>query len=394
MRFEFNARQQELFDQYALIGREIASRADEYDKTRRFDQTGWQRISENGLWRLPVPRDLGGMGAGWTDCVAAIEGLASTAGDLGFLISLLGHIGSLRIVLEEGTDEQKDRWLEALMRGDVAVTAMTEASGGSDLARMSLAAEADGEGWRLSGCKVHITNGPVASLGMIAGRIPALGERRDITLFFVDLSAEGTSRGDLEDNLGIRTSPTCDLIFDRVRLEDVNIMGKPGDGLRILYRIIAFERALYGVIASGLIENMIETAMERVETRRAFGRPIGDYQYVQGRISDMKTASVICRLLTYSGLEKLDKQTKDASIVCSIGKFMAGEKLLEAAEHLVQLHGHLGFMNNALSRQLRDAAGMRIAGGTSDIQKINIFNQLRAQRQVMLMTGPAAQAAE
>lgn len=394
MHFEFSTRQRELFDQFARIGREISARADEHDKTRRFDEAGWQQISESGLWRLPVPRALGGAGEAWTDCIAAIEGLATTAGDLGFLISLLGHIGSLRIILEEGSAEQKERWLEPLMRGEVAVTAMTEASGGSDLARMQLAAVADQDGWRLSGRKVHITNGPVASLGMIAGRIPALGAKKDITLFFVDLSSEGVGRGELEDNLGIRTSPTCDLIFDRVRLDKINIMGQPGDGLRILYRIIAFERALYGVIASGLIENMIETAMNRVETRKAFGRPIGDYQYVQGRISDMKTASIICRLLTYSGLEKLDARAKDSSIVCSVAKFMAGEKLLEAAEHLVQLHGHLGFMNNALSRQLRDAAGMRIAGGTSDIQKINIFNQLRAQRRAQQMAETPAQAAE
>ncbi|GGE97291.1 acyl-CoA/acyl-ACP dehydrogenase [Stappia taiwanensis] len=146
-------------------------------------------------------------------------------------------------------------------------------------------------------------------------------------------------------------------------------------------------------MASGLIENMLEKSMQRVESRKAFRRPLADYQYVQGRMSDMKIASVVCRLMTYAGLEKLAANTEDASIVCSVGKFLAGEKLLEAAEHLVQLHGHLGFMNNHLSRQLRDAVGMRIAGGTSDIQRINIFNQMRHQHHLNANAAPVHMAA-
>jgi alkylation response protein AidB-like acyl-CoA dehydrogenase len=221
---------------------------------------------------------------------------------------------------------------------------------------------------------------------MVAGRIPRLGEKRDITLFFLDLDVPGVSVGAPESNLGIRTSPTASLTFDRVHLNDDNIIGKPGDGLSVLYRIISFERALYGVIASGLISDMLGKSIARIEERRAFNRPLADYQYVQQQITDMKMASVVCRLLTFAALDALAQGDPEASILCSTAKFQAGEHLLKAAESLVQLHGHLGFMNNSLSRYLRDAVGMRIAGGTSDIQRINIFNQMRkpmsaAQRQ-------------
>ncbi len=393
MQLSFNERQQDLYGQFSELGRPVALSAPENDKVCRLDTENWQKISHAGIWRLPVPTRLGGAGGSWLDCVAAIEGVASTAEDLGFMITMLGHVGALRILLYEGTPEQQQRWLDRLMSGEIGITAMTEDTGGSDLARMRVAAREDEAGWRLSGRKSHITNAPVAAFGMIAGRIPSLGDKRDIALFFVDLDTPGVSLGRSEDNLGIRTSPTADLILDGVPLRLNNIIGTPGDGLRILCDIISFERALYGVIASGLIEGMIKKAMARVESRWAFNRPLADYQYVQGRITDMKIAATVCRFATYAAFGKIESKTEDASIACSIAKFLAGEHLLASAEHLVQLHGHLGFMNNDLSRQLRDAVGMRIAGGTSDIQRINIFNQLRRLNKKPVAS-PLAVAAE
>lgn len=375
MDFHFSKYQQNLYDQFAPIGETVAANVCEHDKAASFDFIAWNQLAEAGLWRLPVPKTMGGLGKSWQDFLVAIEGLASTAGDIGFLISTLGHIGSLRVILEEGTKAQKNTWLGPLMRGDVAVTAMTETTGGSDLARMQLAAKSVGKGWELSGSKTHITNAPVAKLGMVAGRIPELGQKKDITLFFIQTDCPELSLGEFEDNLGIRTSPTADMNFDQYPLTNLNIIGQPGDGLSLLYKIISFERAMYGVI-----EHMIEKCMDRAESRIAFGSPLADNQYVQGRITDMKIASQQCRLMSYAGLQNLDEGKQQASIDCSITKFLAGEKILEAAEHMVHLHGHLGFMNNDISRLLRDSVGMRIAGGTSDIQRINIFNQLRSHR--------------
>lgn len=367
------------FEKFVDIGRQIASRCDENDKNCTFDEKGWVEVTEAGLWRIPVPVKLGGEGLGWHDFANAIESLASTAKDLGFMISCLGHIGAIRLLLDYGNEAQLERWMGMLLNGKIAVTAMTEATGGSDLARMKLSASAKEDYWLLYGNKSHITNAPIASVGLVVGRMSDLDEKQDITLFFIDFSNDGISTGELERNLGIRTSPTSDIHFDSSKIEKINIIDEPGKGLNLLYRIIAFERALYGPIASGLIDSMIGEAMNRIEKRHAFGKPIADYQYIQGRITDMKIASVICRTTAIEALKQLENQHVDASITCSITKFMAGEKLLEAAEHLVQIHGHLGFMSNAISRQLRDSVGMRIAGGTSDIQRINIFGQMRRQ---------------
>lgn len=394
MQIQRSEQQRRIFDLFAEAGRSVAKAAPEHDAERQFDFQSWEQVTDKGLWRLAVPRDRGGFGGDWSDFVVALEGLSSTAQDLGFLISVLGHIGALRVLLDFGTEEQITRWLDQLMQGRVGITAMTERTGGSDLARMSLSASRHGDGWLLAGEKVHITNAPIASLGMIAGRIPELGAKKDITLFFIDLPSEHIRLGELEDNLGIRTSPTCDLIFDNQPLSQINIIGAAGDGLRVLHQIIAFERALYGAISAGMIGGMVDMALARVESRHAFGHPLADYQYVQGRIAEMKVAALTCRLLGNAAIQQLDERSEDASMTCSAAKLLAGEHLHRAAEHLVQLHGHLGFMNNEISRQMRDAVGMRIAGGTSDIQKINIFNQLRrrAAKNVVQRDGQSSAA--
>lgn len=371
-----NAHQEELFNTYAKLGRAVATAAQQNDADATLDHKSWQSISDEGIWRIAVPTELGGFGGSWKDAIAALEGLSTTAEDLGFLVTTLGHLGSIKVLLDEGTPRQKARWLPKLLEGVIGVTAMTEETGGSDLSRMQLAARQNGNGFIMSGKKVHITNAPVAQLGMIAGRIPALGKKKDITLFFVDLEGPSVRIGETEDNLGIRTSPTASIEFDDVPLTLENIIGQPGDGLRVLYDIIAFERALYGAMAAGLIENHIMRTYTRVTERHAFGKPLSVNQYVQGRLTDMKMGAIVCRTLTYAAFEELDKGVPTASILCSATKYFAGENLLMSAENMVQLFGHVGYGNNEISRMLRDALGMRIAGGTSDIQRINIFNQM------------------
>ncbi len=362
------------------IGVMVAHNAPENDKNRSFDYESWELLTVSGLWKMCVAKDLGGEGRPWTDFVAAVKNLASTSEDTGFLISVLGHVGAIKALTSYGTQQQIEKWLPTLLEGQIAITAMTEATGGSDLARMQFGASKSDSGWRLNGSKCHITNAPIAKLGLIAGKIPELGKGRDITLFFTELDKKGIARSELEDNLGIRTSPTCDLAFDNVVCDEVNILGKPGDGLSILYEIIAFERALYGPVAAGLISSMLRRTMERTEQRVAFGKPIADYQYVQGRITAMKAAEVTCTALSVDAMADLEAGKAEASIKCSVTKLQAGEAVHLAAENMVQLFGHLGFMSGDVSRFMRDAVGIRIAGGTSDIQRINIFNQMRRIR--------------
>lgn len=368
----------------ANIGSKIAERSLENDQLGILDSSAWSELAETNIWRIPVDPQFGGLGGTWKECVECIDLIASTCKDAGFLVTMLGHVGSIKLLADFGTAAQKDRWLPKLLSGEIAVTAMTEATGGSDLSKMRTAARREeSKILKLSGIKSHITNAPVATMGMIAGRYAGLDPKKDITLFFIDFDARGVNIGETEDNLGIRTSPTANIELDSVVIDQLNIIGDPGNGMSILYSIISFERALYGVIAAGLVDGMLSQTMERATSRQAFGKSLANYQYIQRRITDMKMSSTVCRSLTYHALEMIEISSPDASIACSTTKYNAGELFFRAAEDMVQIYGHQGFMNNNLvSKYLRDAAGMRIAGGTSDIQRVNIFNQLmRQQRQ-------------
>lgn len=370
------------------VGLQIAAHALEHDRDKTLDRVSWDALTQANLWRISVAPEYGGLGLTWKTCVECIDEVARHCEDLGFLITMLGHVGSIKLLNDYGTPEQKDRWIPRLLQGEIAVTAMTESTGGSDLSKMRLSAVKTPDGYQINGRKRHITNSPVATMGMIAGRMADLPDKKDITLFFLDFNQAGISIGEEEDNLGIRTSPTADIQFERTPISAVNVVGTAGDGLSILYRIISFERALYGVIAAGLIDGIAAKGMQRVTEQEAFGKPLADFQYIQARLSDMKMGAVICRTLAYESLKLLDTEDSQASIVCSVTKFQAGESLFKAAEDIVQIYGHQGFMNNTISKYLRDASGMRIAGGTSDIQRINIFNQMRRQAKAGSVSAP------
>ncbi|NWA29157.1 acyl-CoA/acyl-ACP dehydrogenase [Pseudomonas gingeri] len=361
---------------FKALGRAVAENALRHDGDATLDRRSWQRMAELGMWKIPVTRELGGFGGTWAECAECLDEVAKECEDLGFLITVLGHIGSLKLLCSHGSAQQIQRWVPRLLKGEIAVTAMTESSGGSDLSKMQLSAVREGSGYRLSGQKKHITNAPVATMGMLAGRIPALGPKKDITLFFMDLDAPGISVGEQEFNLGIRTSPTADLNLVEVAIDEGNIIGAPGRGLTVLYEIISFERALYGIIAAGLIDGMTRSAMQRSQYRQAFGQAIGAYQYIQGRLTEMKMSSIVCRNLAYEALRLLDRNDPEASMVCSTAKYQGAECLMRSAESLMQVHGHLGYSDPRIGKYLRDAAGLKIAGGTNDIQRINIFNQM------------------
>ena len=361
---------------FKKVGQSVSERALRHDSKGTLDLFSWQMLADLDLWKIPVSCELGGLGGTWIECVECLEEVARECEDLGFLITSLGHIGSLRLLCDYGSEEQKLRWVPRLLKGDIAVTAMTELGGGSDLSSMQLAAVKAGSSYRLNGKKTHITNAPVAVMGLLAGRIPALGMKKDITLFFIDLDVTGVTIGPAENNLGLRTSPTANIEIDNVRVVTGNIIGAPGAGLKILHEIISFERALYGIIAAGLIDSMTRSALQRSLSRQAFGRNIGDFQYVQGKLVGMKMSSVICRSLTYDALRILEDKQPDGSLVCSCVKYQAAERLVESADNLMQIYGHLGYSDPKIGKYVRDAVGMKIAGGTNDIQKVNIFNQM------------------
>jgi alkylation response protein AidB-like acyl-CoA dehydrogenase len=375
----WNPEQRAVMAQYQEFGRtQIAPRAEKCYQAGEFDHQSWQALADQGFWRLAVPVELGGCGKSWWEFVAGLEGMATTSQDLGFLLSIVAHSGTIRGLIDFGTRPQRERYLEPLMSGAIGSTAMTEAHCGSDVARVQTAAQAaEGGGYTLTGRKCHITNAPVADFALVLGRIPALGTQ-DITVFLVDTTAPGVRRGDAEEMFGNRTSPTGPVDFTAVRLSDEDILGPPGEGLATIYNVIAMDRLLYGVIAAGFIEPLATRALHRAHERHAFKAPIAEYEYIQGRITELAVMAQTVRWSSYAALDKLVSGDASASLLCSVAKLTGCEALCAATQHLMAIFGHQGYMEGQLARFAADALGTRIAGGTAEMQRKNIFNQLVA----------------
>jgi alkylation response protein AidB-like acyl-CoA dehydrogenase len=364
-----------------LARRYIAERADQAYEHEVLDRLAWRRLAHAGLWKVGVPQHLGGSGGDWHDSALALAGIARGSDDLGFVLSLIAHAGLVRAMVEHGNSWQRENVLPPLLAGAIGATALTETHGGSDVAHCRTSARRTETGWILSGAKDHITNAPVADRALVLGRVPELG-RRDITLFTVNLRGPGVRRGNPEQLLGLRTSPTGALYFDEVALPAEAVLGRPGEGLRTLYDVISFDRALYGVVAGAYLEPRLEEIVRFAEEREAFGSPIIDYQYVQGRLTDIRISIEVARSVALAGIDALVAGDPDASLRCSVAKYVGSEGLVRSCNDLMRLRGHVGYLRqNRATRDVQDALGTLLAGGTSEMQRKNIFNQMIATRE-------------
>ncbi|HEV7762746.1 MAG TPA: acyl-CoA dehydrogenase family protein [Acidimicrobiales bacterium] len=359
--------------------------------TGEFRPAAWQRLADTGLWTLPVPRTSGGQGQGWEAFVEAFAAIAGTVDDVGLLLTAIAHAGAIRVLCTEGTEAQRARHLPVLMAGGLGSTAFTEPTGGSDVARIKATATAtsaataatattDGAGaWRLSGQKAHITNAPQADVIVLLGRLAELAPR-DLTLFVLDAGRPGLVLGPAEHMLGCSSSPTGDIVLDEVRVDADDVVGRPGEGLAAAYRMFAFDRALYGLVAAARIQALVDWSLERTHDRHSFGVRLADHQLVQGRIADMYVASSVVGGLAHDAVRAVLRGADDAALTASVAKLYATEQLVAASISALQLHGHGGYEDGRVSRTVADGLGTLIAGGTSDIQRKHIFAQLQHLR--------------
>ena len=369
-----------LDEQFAELSRLIvAPRAERAYEAEAFDRMSWRQLADHGLFKIGVPHELGGSGGTWRDLALAVAGVARGSDDLGFTLSLIAHVGLVRALVLHGNEWAHKHFLPPLLRGAVGATALTETRGGSDVARTNTSGRRTEDGWRLNGAKNHITNAPVADRGLVLGRVPELG-RRDITLFLVNFRAPGVRRGVQEELLGLRTSPTGPLRFDEVFLPEQAVLGTPGNGLQTLYDVISFDRALYGLVAAAYLEPRLDSVLDFCERREAFGSPIIDHQYVQGRVTGIRVTIEVARAVSLAAIDSLVDRDPEASLRCSVAKLVGSEGLVEAATDLMRLRGHVGYMRGESTRDLQDALGTLIAGGTSEMQRKNIMNQINALR--------------
>ncbi|MVN89225.1 acyl-CoA dehydrogenase [Deinococcus sp. HMF7620] len=347
--------------------------ADQSDLYARFPQEKWQALADAGFWQTLVPDGFGGRGTDYRAFFASFEGLSSQCHDFGLLLSIIAHAGLIQVLVDHGTFEQKQKYLPLLMGGGVGSTAATEPQGGSHISAVKTRAAQSGDAtYLLSGEKCYITNAPIADVMLIVGRLAGL-EPRDITLFVVGRDQAGVRRGNQDDLLGQRSSPTGPIYLDGVEITPAHIVGQPGEGLETLYNFLAFDRLMYAIAVSGYLKPFIGDAIAYAQDRTAFGQPLISHGFIQDKIVQMVMTQEISASLAEQAATHFCDRSMRAQYYASMAKLYCAENLVTSALELIQLFGHKGYQKGSrYERLLRDAVALRIAGGTSEMQKKNV----------------------
>jgi hypothetical protein len=344
----------------------------ERDRAGTFAREAFRKCGEMGLLGLPVPEELGGAGADPLSCALALEALGYGCTDGGLVFSLCAHVLACVVpVWRHGSPEQQRRYLQRLCSGSlVGAHAITEPGSGSDTFSMRMKAVREDGGWRLTGTKTFVSNGPAADLVVtFAVTDPDKGFHGGLTAFLVERGTPGFSVGQQFEKMGLRTSPVGELVFDDVRLDDGAVLGTVGGGAHVFGTAMDWERALLVAAHVGTIERLLETTVSYARTRQQFGQSIGKFQAVSHKVADMKVQLEAARLLCYRTASRLTT-SRSISLDASITKLFVSETLVRTAMDAVQLHGGYGYTAEyEVERALRDAVGSTLYSGTSEMQR-------------------------
>jgi alkylation response protein AidB-like acyl-CoA dehydrogenase len=342
------------------------------DREHEFSRDLWRRCGEMGLPGLPVPEELGGLGLDPLGCAIALDALGYACPDRGLVFSLCAHLLSCVVpVWRFGSEEQQRRYLPGLCDGTlIGVHAMTEPGSGSDAFALRTTATPDGGGWRITGTKMFVSNGPVADLVIVFALTDrAKGYHGGVSAFLVERGTPGLTASRPIEKMGLRTSPLGELVFDEVFVGEDRVLGRIGGGAGIFGHAMDWERICLFAAHVGTVERLLEQAVEYARTRTQFGQPIGKFQAVAHKIADMKVNLEAARLLTYQSAWRLER-SRTVSMDAAITKLFVSETLVRSALDTLQVYGGYGYMvEYEVERAVRDALGSTIYSGTSEMQR-------------------------
>ena len=354
----------------------IAPIAAEIDRTDEFPRHLWPEMGSLGLHGITVEEEYGGANMGYVAHCVAMEEVSRASASVGLSYGAHSNL-CVNQIRRCGTEEQKRRYLPALIAGEhLGALAMSEPGAGSDVVSMQLRAEKRGDRYVLNGTKMWITNAHYAETMVVYAKTDPAAGSRGITAFIVERGFKGFRAAQKLDKLGMRGSPTSELVFEDCEVPAENVLGQVGGGVRVLMSGLDYERAVLAAGPLGIMQACLDLVLPYVHDRKQFGQPIGEFQMIQAKLADMYTMLNACRAYVYAVARACDHgrtTRKDAAGAI----LFAAEAATKASLDAIQILGGNGYINdNAAGRLLRDAKLYEIGAGTSEIRRMLIGREL------------------
>lgn len=353
----------------------IAPSAAERDEEARFDRSHFDQMAELGLTGVPWPEEYGGAGMDYLAYCIVVEELSRVDASAGVTISAHTSLAGWP-VYKFGTEDQKQQYLRPMAEGKkIGAYGLTEPASGSDAGGMKTTATLQEDNYVLNGSKIFITNGGIADIYIVFA-LTDINDRRSTTAFIVESGFEGFSVGKKENKLGIRSSPTTELVFENCIVPKENILGEVGDGFKIAMKTLDGGRNGIAAQAVGIAQGALDAAVDYASERVQFGKPIAENQGVGFKLADMATGIEASRLLTYQAAW-LESEGLPYGKASAMAKLLAGDTAMSVTTEAVQIFGGYGYTKDyPVERYMRDAKITQIYEGTQEIQRMVISRML------------------